>query len=345
MKKVATVVDEFRRTFLANGYKEEQKTTVFPCPDKMTLFTCATISVLKNHILTESLEKVFIFQPCLRTQNLKRTLDGDFDPEYLSSFLMLGMLCPIKRFEPNCVSDFFGNFPELKGKILIRSSKVIAHEALVVVEKMYPTEYESRNLDYYIWHYGEDFLSGKGLTFALKQPDGEYLDIGNLVIIYKHNEPTAIEFGFGQETFMARFKGLKTPYATSSKYLNLGLGITSTEKRLGDALITAYDLFCCGVKPGKGKASSVMRKALRGACFLAVKEFGQSAVLKLRYLASKMSIDPVWIGLLEKTLIDIHKNITAFNHETEHIRKHAMGQYLMRKILEYRQRYNLPEKF
>jgi len=342
---MSNAVDIFRKVFLANGYREESQAEIFPCPDRTTLFTCATISVLKEYVLTEKSEKAFVIQPCLRTQNLKQTLDKDFNPEYLSSFLMFGMLCPIEKFDPICVFEFFERFPSLKGRILVRSSKTIIENGLALVEAAYPVEYEGRHPSYYVWHYGENSLLGRGLTFALKQANGEYMDVGNLVIVSKNGRPVAVEFGFGQETFMARLQGIQTPYAASLKYLRLGLGMSAMEKRLGDTLIAANEMFKCGVRPGRGKASSVLRKALRDVCFLAAREFGESAFSMVQILAQRISADSPWLGSAEQTFRDVAASISMFTHEVKHMSRHAAGQHLANKIHAYRLRYGIPDQF
>lgn len=335
----------FKRIFLVRGYVEERSAVVFPCPDRTTLFTCATISVFKEKLLGNQIKKVFVVQPCLRTQNLKYTLDRDYDPEYLSSFLMFGMLCPVQEFELDCISDFFACFPELNERILIRSSRAVARDLFGAVESLYPVEHDTRRPNYYTWGYGEDSLSGEGLTFALRQPNGEYLDIGNFVVITRGGIPLAVEFGFGEETFLARLRGVKTPYATSAKYQSLGLGVTPSEKKMGDALITAQEIFACGTRPGTGKAASVLRKALRLTCFLAVREYGTEAAMRVQTLARCLSADPEWLAVVADALSRAVASISAFELAVGHIRRHVTGRYLEEKIKGYRLRYGIPEGF
>jgi len=342
---MAPVRDVFRTVFEKHGYGVVPSSPIFPCPDESTLFTCATISVFKPQVLSGEVRRVLVEQPCLRTQNLKRALDCKYDPEYLSSFLMFGMLCPVHEFELVCVSDFFGRFSELNGRILIRSSQKNAHDLFRSVESLYPVERDTRHQQYYVWGYGEKRLLGQGLTFALRQPDGEHLDIGNLVVISCSGVPIAIEFGFGEETFLARLQGLKTPYAASSKYLSLGLGMTPVEKKIGDALITAQEIFACGVRPGAGKAASVLRKALRLACFLTIRQYGESAAIRIRELAQCLSVNPEWLIGITNVLGQVIQNVSAFEIAAGHIRKHATGLHLEKKIEGYRQRYGIPEGF
>jgi hypothetical protein len=337
--------DIFREVFLSSGYREERELPIFPAPDKTTLFTCATISTLKKYILTNSQDKVFVVQHCLRTQNLKYSLDKDFDPEYLSSFLMFGSLCPIERFDPRCINDFFGFFPNLKEKVLVRTSKIITDDIFSFVENNYKTEYESRSPSYYKWKYGDASLSGKGITFAIRQPAGHFLDVGNLVVMYKCGRAIAVEFGFGEETFLSRQDGLESPYSVSQIYLGLGLGMSPAEKRLGDTLIIALRLFENGVVHGTGKESSILRKALRNICFLSIGMYGQSAITKVYELAKNVSLDLAWFNLIEQTMTEVQAAIAAFTHEVEHMRNHTDDQGLQKKIRDYQARYGIPEQF
>ncbi len=340
-----TVVDVFRKTFLSYGYQEKSSAPIFPCPDPTTLFTSATISVLKPDLFSENPERSFVIQPCLRNHNLKRTLDRSFDPEYFASFLMFGMLCPITQFDSCCVLDFFDHFPDLKGRVIVRSSHAIRHEAFETAERGFETEYDSRSASYYSWRYGQPALTGQGITFALKQPNGECLDVGNLVIIYLNSRAIAVEFGFGQETFEARQRGLGDVYMTSPDYIRLGVGFSASEKRLGDSLATAKCLLKCGVTPGRGRASSVLRKALRNACFLAVKEWGPAGPSLIRILSRKLSDDSLWLTTIDATLEEVRESIRMFEHEVRHMRNHVSGQYLEKKIQEYRLRYGIPDQF
>src|SRR3989344_8933397 len=257
------VIDIFRQVFESKKYTEQSPSPIFPSPDPTTLFTSATISVWKNRVLAGNPEKAFVIQPCLRTQNLGRALDNNFDPEYLSSFVMLGTICPVKEFTIDCTLRFFNSFPGLAEKILIRSSGAIKNDLFERPGEHCRVEYDTREPGYYHWEYGDDSLTGIGVTFAIEQSDGVFLDIGNLVLMSRNRTPIAVEFGFGWETFTSRLSGRGSPYAASQEYLRLGFGLLPAEKCLCDCLIVALKLFDCGVIPGTGKAASAMRKALR----------------------------------------------------------------------------------
>lgn len=340
-----SVVDTFQKVFLTAGYKKYPASLIFPCLDPTTLFTSATISVLKNHLLAGAAQKVFVIQPCLRTQNLKQSFCRDFDPEYLSSFVMFGILCSVGEFNLECIYAFFDSFPGLTKKILMRSSKIIGNEFFRQIGQQYLIEYDTRDPCYYKWQYGNDSLSGIGSTFAIEQPDGDFLDVGNLVLIHKHGKPIAMEFGFGMETFIARMTGRKSPYAASQEYLRLGLGLSNTGKRIGDCLIVALKLFEHGVIPGTGKASSIMRKALRNTCFLVIKDYGSVATEKFYHISRQASANPLWLKLTGRTYGEVQTAISAFTRETTHIKKHASGYRLEQKIREYRLQYGIPEQF
>ncbi|MFH1749820.1 MAG: hypothetical protein ABH837_02945 [bacterium] len=340
------ILSVFQQLFLSLGYREQIASPIFPCPDLTTLFVSATISVFKRDLLAGKLDKAFVIQPCLRTQNLRLVIDINFDPEYLSSFTMIGIICPPNEFiAKDCVPTFFNAFPDLPSKILVRSSKAIENDLSKQLDQHYRIEYDTRNPSYYKWHYGEKSLYGVGVTFAIEQPDGEFLDIGNLVLVYKDGVLNAVELGFGLETFAARSTGKGSPFATSQEYIHMGLGLSPADKCLGDCLIVALKLFENGVMPGTGKASSVMRKALRSACFLAIRDFGDSADEEIGGFACRISTNLSWIGLVEKTYKEVKGAVDAFVHEVGHIQRHTSGSYLNKKIAEYRLRYGVPEQF
>jgi len=335
------IIDVFRRVFVSFGYYEQVASPIFPSPDPTTLFTCATMSALKGYMY----DKSFVMQPCLRVQNLKQALDEEYDPEYLSKFVMLGCLCPVEKFSTKSILDFFNSFPGVSEKMLVKNSYAIDNDLFRQLRNHYRIEYDTHEPGYYKWNFGEKELSGNGITFAIKQPTELFLDIGNIVLVHKNNIPIAVEFGFGFETFLSRMTGQGTPYAVSQEYQKLGLGLSATEKCLGDCLIVASSLFEGGVKPGSGKASSVMRKALRNACFLCEKHYGGRANERMDYFSHRISPNPIWHDIVEDTFKRVHGSLKAFNHEVDHIRNHASGNYLAMKVKEYRLRYNIPEQF
>ncbi len=340
------VIDAFTQTFVAHGYEESSPAPVFPCPDPSTLFTCASISIFKPRLLNDSLKKAYVLQPCLRVQNLKYVLEEKFDPEYLSSFQMLGTIASSKEFDSMPVVEFFNLLPHLKNRVLLRSSRAIAHPAFAPLEENFKTEYDTRNASYYQWHYGDKSLHGKGVTFALQQSDGAYADIGNLVAIFRDHSYVAAEFGFGIETYNAREGGLTTPYAASAEFQRMKLGFSAAEKRLGDTLIVSETLCRAGVRPGRGREASVLRKALRNACFLALRMYGPEAEERLFNLSMLLVEDSesVLLPELRTMFCNVQESLNAFRHASEHIRKHApSGAHAGMKIERYRLRYGIPK--
>lgn len=341
-----SITQSFRATCASLGYCERSASPIFPCPDPTTLFVSATISVLKKELLSRTLNKVFLIQPCLRTQNLRRALEENFDPEYLSSFIMLGILSASKHFSAHKeIPHFFEAFPGLSERILVRSSRAIEDNSFCELAQCYRVEYDTREPRYYRWQYGEMALSGIGLTFALEQPDGTFLDIGNLVQVYRGKSFCAIEFGFGLETFCSRLTGKGSPYAVAPNYLCFELGLSPAEKCLTDCLVVAKKLHEHGVMPGSGKASSVLRKALRSSCFLAIKMFDDCAEEKMNTIVNCKNGHSLWSDLVLKTLSEVQCSVASFRHEVVHMRRHALGSHLEKKKREYRIRYGIPDAF
>lgn len=340
-----SVIDTFVGVFSSAGFTRWPHQPIFPCQDRTTLFTSATISTLRPLLSADECTSVFLAQPCLRVQNLQKVLDEDFDPEYLSSFEMLGTQSSIKKFRIDCVTTFFNSFPKLATNLLVRSSTTLKDNLFRVIEASYQTEFDTRPVKYYTWEYGDNVLAGEGLTFAIQQPNGVFSDVGNLVVILRNAIPIAVEFGIGVETFTARLNGLESPFRASLDYNKLGLGLRPWEKRLGDSLILARKLYVCGVLPGKGRESSVMRKALRGSCFIAIRQFANEATGFLKDIAAKLGAEQSWNSLIAENCLDVVKTLEKFHHEVEHMKGHATGDRLARKVAEYRIRYNIPEGF
>lgn len=344
--RMSDTIHSFRTIFTELGYREHCAVPVYPCVDRTTLFVGSTISVLKNTIFSGTLDRVFLTQPCLRTQNLKRILEVDFDPEYLSSFVMLGTLSAPDNFLAHKeIPAFFSSFAELSERVLVRSSRTIENALFRALTQHYRHEYDTREPHYYQWRYGERLLSGTGITFAFEQSDGTFLDIGNLVQIYRGKDLCAIEFGFGLETFTARLAGKGSPYAVAPDYTRLEWGISPSEKCLADCLVVARKLSGVGVRPDSGRAPSVLRKALRSACFLALRIFGESAEDVLCGTLYRCAPeDARWLQMTRSAFQEVETSIASYKHEVAHMRQHASTQYLARKKWEYRTRYGIPDE-
>lgn len=338
-------LDVFRKVFIGYGYTERKPYPIFPSPDKSTLFTSATISVVKGDLLKgEKINNIFLLQPCLRANNLKNAFNDDFDPVYSSSFLMLGTLSEIQKFSVEPIVSFFNFFPDFKERILIRTSKSFSFSFFNELENFYKTEYDTRKDSYYSWLYGSSELSGKGITFSVLQNDGSYLDLGNLVVMFLHGNPKFIEFGFGLEVFRAALNGVSSPYLYINNYMKMGLSLSKLDKKMGDSLNIAFTLYKSGVLPGRGKESSVMRRAIRIASFLFIKKYGLDNN-ELTFLAKKLSSDNLWLEIISSVYKKTQDSIKSFLKETAHIKNHLSGFALEKKINEYYNRYSIPKDF
>lgn len=185
--------------------------------DQSVLFTNATIIPWKKYLLGEQMlnKGLCMGQPCLRLHVLNDSINKDISNEtsfnrFLGYFSMLGLLTPSMNNDniANDLVDLFVNYyhiPIENIKVLASAKDSFVKSLEVRVNVNYDTEKDA----FYHWTYGMEEVSGKGATFCLKQRNGEFKEIGQLIEITTPHGETFFEAGFGIETFLSRLQSRK----------------------------------------------------------------------------------------------------------------------------------------
>lgn len=215
-KTKQSIVDTFLNYFSNQGYEIDQ-----PAPlvteDKSVLFTNATIIPWKKYVLNELIPKegICMKQPCLRLHALSDPIQKGINYEtsfvrFLGYFNMVGLITELKNGE-KVASDIL-NLLTNSYNIRRKSIKVMSSKKDVFIrtlEGKVSIEYDTKQESFYRWDYGIKGVCGSGATFCLKQQDGTFKEIGQLIKIKNSDDKEIFEFGFGIETFLSRLQSRK----------------------------------------------------------------------------------------------------------------------------------------
>lgn len=214
-------IEQDRNLFLDYFNKEGfQYTSEVPLitEDKSLLFTNSTIIPWKKYLTgkTPPLQGLYMSQKCLRTHSLKEEISPEMINErsfgrFLGYFNMVGLL-----INPNSINQLQKQIYQLlcdeyeisPDRIkLFTDSKV---DFLGDLEKVLTIENDTMDPSYYYWSYGLNNVEGKGVTFSLKQDEGNFEDVGQLIQIKNLDEVVAYEFALGLEVFTSKRISNKT---------------------------------------------------------------------------------------------------------------------------------------
>lgn len=197
--------------------------------DETVTFTSATINNFKKYIREEEEipeNGVYTIQDCLRTQNLDYRYEMGISPKFGSYFTMFGLIS-----KPDTLVETYKNTIEfIESELGIPSESIVVHKSSKhnvfngLMNENSNEQWVEDKIDWYSWEYGEDSVRGEGITFEIpnKSNPEKTQEIGNLVLIYKGEDPIAVEWGFGLETTKSRLEGLPHPIFSSiigEKYL------------------------------------------------------------------------------------------------------------------------------
>ena len=263
------LIDGFMDHFESKGYHKFSPEPIIPLDDSSLLFTNATIVPLKKFILNRNIPPPGIVsqQPCLRTQNIARLSDPDFNPEYMSYFKMLGILCPPNSYQQvskdiHILLNNVLNLDDSNIKILASNSceSFLNYWEQTDIE----IEMNTQKEEFYSWEYGMPGIYGSGVTFSIRQKDGNWRDLGNIIQISdEKNNIIGYEFGFGVETAISRIYSLNGPFEAAIISESMPFRDNPLYKKIQDSLVLLVVLYREGINPGEGGRQSITRKIIR----------------------------------------------------------------------------------
>jgi hypothetical protein len=338
------IYNKFRDTFVSHGYNEVAPVKIYPPPDNSTFFTCATVSLFRQRLIQGGIiNSEFVIQPCLRSQNLKNYLEPNSALEYMSYFKMMGTICSADAFKINPLINFFEKFPSLGDRLIVKTHKsLMCIPEFKSLERNFVTVENSHEIDFYNWRYGNDKLTGLGVTFSVLQQDGNYADIGNLVQLNLNDEPIAWEFGLGYETFKSRLQGINSPFKSSMYFLHFSRYFDfEMSLKVLDLLVSGNAMFLSGVNEESKKEFKILNKTLRTICFL-LHSVGTSNELFLDLIS--VFKDHKYKVVLLTYFTNTQNLISKFQVEVSNARTIFSSSELNRKINEYSIRNTIPSE-
>ena len=200
------------------GYKVQRPVSIYPSVDETTLFVGSTISVLKKSLGTNAdlREGICLVQPCLRTQPRRDLANMAYIPDYNSFFHQAGILTGSGSYKEVCDTafDFLTSLLMIQPEFIRVQTSSQFPEISDYWKKRFPnnTIADSHPQNYYKWRYGEDGLTGVGITFSVRSNlISEYRDIGNVIISYRmgfrHRNFTFQDTRFAKTS--VRFKNMR----------------------------------------------------------------------------------------------------------------------------------------
>lgn len=268
-EKLKKIEDTFINFFKKEGFEGFPSQPIIPINDDSLYFTNSTIVNFKPLLINDDLPTKGIFnsQHCLRLKNISHVLDENSEP-YISLFKMLGTIVPETGF-----SDLFDKAIELfnqeyhipKDNICIKVSSRDEILYKKVSELDIPKETNVNDDKFYQWVFGMERMDGRGITFAIKQPNGKFSDVGQIIQIRKDGKPIAYEFAFGREALLKRIEGTSPFYKSWPAYPIVEDKYGKDSWKVMDAISTLSVLYASNATPDKSKRGMLVKKALSNA--------------------------------------------------------------------------------
>ena len=244
------------------GYEILPEQPAYPSPDKSVLFIGAQINTWKPRLYTQNKysENVANPQTCVRTQNLEYYRDPNVDFDFCTVFRTHGVLT--ENDLETSINESYIYLTEMlkisKDRLFIKSSEDQAKRLGIDCE----IEIDSEPETYYKWKYGSPELTGTGITYAIKQANGNNKDIGNVIEIKVDNKIAAIEWGFGEEVLAQAISGGIHPLSHSrflpDSIINKLDSLHSV--KLIDAGLAIIHMANLGIKPGNRDVGNILLK-------------------------------------------------------------------------------------
>lgn len=218
------VESEFINCFNNKGYFIETPVQITSGVDPTVTLVGSSISVLKPYFLERRILPggVSLMQKSMRTRNIKN-LRKPVDFRWGSFFTNLGCLVnynSLAKITQDLMDYLTVNLMIPEENIMIRcnTNDVDLCYAIKQISQNVNIECNSMPPEYYKHKYGLENLGiyGRNFNVALKDKvDGEFKDIGNIIVIESENEKFGVEFGIGSASIVMCEYGLSSAIKAS----------------------------------------------------------------------------------------------------------------------------------
>lgn len=262
--RLVSITAGFSAFFDRHGSLVLKAEPIVPTTDRSILFTNSAVVDFKPFLRGERAipsQGVHVIQPCARSHNLNKVFSEDFHPEFSLHFTMMGALVG-----PNQVSTLVDRALEYFASVGFGMEDVLykvggADIDLIAplrdrVEVVMDTEAKS----YYRWTFGDQRLTGRGSTFALRHMDG-WRDVGNLIAFEYEEAVVGFGFGIGVESVLSCVLNVDRVVELSASGAYFLPGSVPMTK-LVDLVDLLLYVSASGLEPGRRGTGSIVREAL-----------------------------------------------------------------------------------
>ncbi|MEW2577307.1 alanine--tRNA ligase-related protein [Streptomyces syringium] len=273
-------LDRLGREFLdhftqAAGFAALDPEPAIPHRDRTILFTNSAVVPFKPFLLGEPAlpaSGVAVRQPCVRVHNLDEVFEEGFASEFVLQFEMLGVLAPSTRAGTlaAAVAGYVSGVLGLDGQSVAFKAAHDDTDLRSAWEACWsgPVLLDTEERDYYRWGFGHPRLSGRGATFAVRQADGDFRDLGNLIAFERDGKVAGYGFGIGLETLAACLD--RSEWVLDCTPAGAVVGSrTPDEAKLADLLGLLVRLYAAGVRTSSRAQGHVLRRAVSATARLA----------------------------------------------------------------------------
>lgn len=312
----------FKQHFLELGYKEEKPLSISSDFDSSVVFIGSGISVLKPRLFKGRLPSpgYVIAQDCVRTHNVNKLLDDDYDPMWGSYFTNLLLVSPPGRLQSasNETFDFFEKGLDISSENMLIRINSSDKDLIEICTQRYGKnilEVDTKEPNYYTHKIGVEGVNGRSFNLALRRSGSdEFFDIGNFIIHDYKQKRFFTEIGFGVSTILKELYDLDH-VQDCNPVVGLNIDNESLRRKFEDSIITCVVLFREGLRPfTRDNKDRILKQYLRAISYFRAKSDMNIANLtnvisdfeKQEFPESSLQITPVMIeslNTIEKDLI------------------------------------------
>ena len=250
-EKLDAVNRSFIDCFSEKGYKREKSVDISSGIDSSVTYIGSGISVLKPILVNGQIDLKgnFIKQKAIRTQSFKNIQDPAIITEFTSFFDALCVLSNYERLEELVIDSFsfFQDYLNVKPEeimLRINSEDKDLIRSTERLDSRVKKEFDTRPTAYYKHKYGLDKqgIFGRNMNFAfLDKKRGEYLDVGNIIVLESSNKKYGAELALGVQPAVMRMYGI--PTSLQASYIADVIDLDSPEKlKYAESLVVVANL-------------------------------------------------------------------------------------------------------
>lgn len=273
-EEVRRVTNSFMAQFLTAKYTEIPSVAISSGIDSTVGLVGSHISVFKKLFSNLPDEGIFMNQDCMRTYNLKPSLDDSKPITWGSHFPSIGAMVKYNNLDKvvgdtMCFLSDELNIPEKDIRLIVQSTD---SDLLSICQKVTTNiEIDTKPNSYYRHTIGMDGILGRNFNVAIKNPaTTEYSDVGNVIILETEDgsNKIGVEVALGVTTILKQIKNL--PHILDNYPIEASSNVNNevSLRKLEDAIISSVALMKEGLRPlGTRQNDKMLKKYLKSLLY------------------------------------------------------------------------------